>query len=104
MQFLFNLVNIFHNKLWINKAFPEYIVKELDKWKEWTYSNKHDTCCTLSVEGLSTVKGHLNTVYMAYKSLKGQRKCVQPNTIRYIRCLIYPAHGEIAHVLCSGQV
>lgn len=55
--------------------------------------NKHDTCSTLSVEGLSTVKGHLNTAYMAYKSLQGQRKCVHPNTTRYIHCLIYPAHG-----------
>lgn len=36
------------------------------------------------------------------KSLQGgQRKCVDPDTIRYIHCLIYPAHGggrESPHV------
>lgn len=59
------------------------------------------------------MKGRLNTAYMAYENKKkkqkkktkayrgGQRKCVDPDTIRYIHCLIYPAHGggrESPHV------
>lgn len=32
--------------------------------------NKHDTCSTLSIEGLGVVKGHLNTPHMAYKGLQ----------------------------------
>lgn len=59
-------------------------------------SNKHDTWSTLSVKGLSTVKGHLNTAYMAYKSLQVTEEVCSSkhNQIQYVHCLIYPAHGD----------
>lgn len=94
IQFLFCFVNTFHNR---NSETTTQSLSMLSKNLtngNSGLSNKHDTCSTLCVEGLSTVKGHLSTAYMAYISLQGQRKCVHPNTTWYIHCLMFPAHGQ----------
>lgn len=45
-------------------------------------SDKHEGCSTRSAEGLSAVKGHLNTAYMADTSLQGHSKCLHPHAAR----------------------
>lgn len=45
-------------------------------------SDKHDKCSTRSAEGLSAVKGHLNTAYTEYTSLQVHSKCVDPHAAR----------------------
>lgn len=75
-------------------------------------SNKHDTCGTLSVEGLSTVKGHLNTAYMANRSLQGQRNN-QVHSLSYLSstwgdspCFMFRSglmHGEIHPLNIAGE-
>lgn len=97
-------VNTFHN---IKKPLNRHslsVPKNLTNGKSGL-GNKCDTCGALSVEGLSTVKGHSNTAYMAKKKPTGtEEMCSSTHTTWYIHCLMYPAHGVAAHVLCSGQV
>lgn len=75
-QFLFYFVNTFHNKMKKKKSnsestspSPIVLSKNLTNGRRGP-CNKHDTCSTLSIEGLGVVKGHLNTPHMAYKGLQ----------------------------------
>ena len=114
---LFSWTHFITEKLWINNAFPELCLsKDLTKMERVINMTRVAlSALKASVQWKGTWTQHTwrTTTKKKNKSLQGgQRKCVDPDTTRYIHGLIYPAHGgETAPclfvwfcILCSGRV
>lgn len=111
---LFSWTHFITEKLWINNAFPECVCQRTWQKMERVINMSNMTRVALSALKASVQwKGawtqHTWRTRTKKKKRKkenkslqgGQRKCVDPDTIRYIHCLIYPAHGggrESPHV------